>query len=77
MPAPHGVNINFSECARYKLAVKPKKGDAILFHRWAVGVITAADLASHRSLLGGHHSSALHSIQASAGDASTPHNLHC
>ena len=33
LPAPNGSNPTFSECARHNLAVKPKKGDAILFHR--------------------------------------------
>eukprot|EP00798_Chlamydomonas_sp_ICE-L_P022154 gene22154-29216_t len=32
IPAPAGVNANFSDCAKYHLAVKPKKGDAIMFH---------------------------------------------
>eukprot|EP00798_Chlamydomonas_sp_ICE-L_P029778 gene29778-5239_t len=27
LPPPHGVNANFSDCAKYHLAVKPKKGD--------------------------------------------------
>lgn len=31
IPAPGGVNPTYSECGRYALAVKPKKGDAILF----------------------------------------------
>ncbi|GLI66473.1 hypothetical protein VaNZ11_010316 [Volvox africanus] len=30
--APGGENVGFSECARYHLAAKPKKGTAILFH---------------------------------------------
>ncbi|GIL57151.1 hypothetical protein Vafri_12453 [Volvox africanus] len=32
IPAPGGINSGFSECAKYNLAVKPRKGDAILFH---------------------------------------------
>ncbi|KAG2489490.1 hypothetical protein HYH03_011943 [Edaphochlamys debaryana] len=32
IPAPGGENVGFSECARYHLAAKPKKGTAILFH---------------------------------------------
>lgn len=32
VPSPTGVNPEFSDCARYALAVKPRKGDAILFH---------------------------------------------
>lgn len=33
IPAPGGRNPDtFSECARYHLAVKPKKGTAVLFH---------------------------------------------
>eukprot|EP00884_Botryococcus_braunii_P009280 jgi/Botrbrau1/18353/Bobra.0179s0078.1 len=32
VPAPNGINEGFSECARYTLAAKPRKGDAILFH---------------------------------------------
>jgi len=32
VPSPHGINPQFSDCAKYALAVKPKKGDAILFH---------------------------------------------
>lgn len=32
IPAPGGENPGFSECARYHLAAKPRKGDAILFH---------------------------------------------
>jgi prolyl 4-hydroxylase len=32
IPAPNGINPDFSDCAKYSLAVKPKKGDAILFH---------------------------------------------
>lgn len=32
IPAPGGVNEGFSECAKYHLAAKPIKGDAILFH---------------------------------------------
>lgn len=32
IPAPNGINPQFSDCARHALAVKPKKGDAILFH---------------------------------------------
>jgi prolyl 4-hydroxylase len=27
IPAPHGVNAGFSECARHNLAVRPRKGD--------------------------------------------------
>ncbi len=34
VPPPGGINPLFSDCAKYALAVKPKKGDAILFHRW-------------------------------------------
>ncbi|KAG2448896.1 hypothetical protein HYH02_006244 [Chlamydomonas schloesseri] len=30
--APGGENVGFSECARYHLAAKPRKGTAILFH---------------------------------------------
>ncbi len=30
--APGGENAGFSECARYHLAAKPRKGTAILFH---------------------------------------------
>lgn len=37
IPAPNGINPGFSECAKYSLAVKPKKGDAILFHSEKVG----------------------------------------
>lgn len=32
VPSPKGTNPEFSECARNSLAVKPRKGDAILFH---------------------------------------------
>ena len=33
VPAPNGDNgPEFSECARYNLAAKPKKGNAVLFH---------------------------------------------
>jgi ectoine hydroxylase-related dioxygenase (phytanoyl-CoA dioxygenase family) len=32
IPAPGGENIGFSECARKHLAVRPRKGDAVLFH---------------------------------------------
>jgi prolyl 4-hydroxylase len=32
IPAPGGENVGFSECARKHLAVKPRKGDAVLFH---------------------------------------------
>lgn len=32
IPAPGGENVGFSECARYHLAAKPKKGAAVLFH---------------------------------------------
>ncbi|MEW5313966.1 MAG: hypothetical protein WDW38_005496 [Sanguina aurantia] len=32
IPSPHGINANNSECARYSLAVKPRKGDALFFH---------------------------------------------
>lgn len=32
IPAPGGVNEGFSDCAKYHLAAKPKKGTAILFH---------------------------------------------
>ncbi|KAG1662717.1 hypothetical protein FOA52_014583 [Chlamydomonas sp. UWO 241] len=32
VPAPGGINPSYSDCAKYNLAVKPKKGDAILFH---------------------------------------------
>lgn len=32
IPAPHGVNMGMSECAKYNLAYKPRKGDALLFH---------------------------------------------
>ena len=33
IPAPGGDNgPNYSECARYHLAAKPKKGTAVLFH---------------------------------------------
>ena len=33
IPAPGGKNDDsFSECARYHLAAKPKKGTAVLFH---------------------------------------------
>eukprot|EP00198_Chlamydomonas_reinhardtii_P003475 XP_001692811.1 predicted protein [Chlamydomonas reinhardtii] len=32
IPAPNGINVGFSECAKYNLAVKPHKGDALLFH---------------------------------------------
>lgn len=32
LPAPGGENPTLSECARYNLAVKPRKGDALLFH---------------------------------------------
>ncbi|GFR44355.1 hypothetical protein Agub_g5574, partial [Astrephomene gubernaculifera] len=32
LPAPNGINPGFSECAKYHLAVKPRKGDAIMFH---------------------------------------------
>ncbi len=33
VPAPNGDNgPEFSECARYHLAAKPKKGNAVLFH---------------------------------------------
>jgi hypothetical protein len=32
IPAPGGENAGFSECARKHLAVKPRKGDAVLFH---------------------------------------------
>ena len=33
IPAPGGRNDDtFSECARYHLAAKPKKGTAVLFH---------------------------------------------
>jgi hypothetical protein len=31
-PLRQGENLGFSECARYHLAVKPKKGTAVLFH---------------------------------------------
>lgn len=33
LPAPGGENAGFSECARYNLAARPRKGDALLFHR--------------------------------------------
>mmetsp|Transcript_23212 Transcript_23212/g.59286 ORF Transcript_23212/g.59286 Transcript_23212/m.59286 type:complete len:349 (-) Transcript_23212:555-1601(-) len=32
IPAPGGENVGFSECARYHLAAKPIKGNAVLFH---------------------------------------------
>ncbi|WIA30952.1 hypothetical protein OEZ86_001000 [Tetradesmus obliquus] len=32
IPAPGGENVGFSECARKHLAVRPRKGDAVLFH---------------------------------------------
>lgn len=32
IPAPGGENVGFSECARYHLAAKPRRGDAVLFH---------------------------------------------
>lgn len=32
IPAPGGVNEGFSDCAKHVLAVKPRKGDAVLFH---------------------------------------------
>lgn len=32
LPAPGGENKGFSECARYHLAARPRKGDAVLFH---------------------------------------------
>ena len=32
IPAPGGENPGFSDCARYHLAARPRKGDAILFH---------------------------------------------
>lgn len=32
IPAPGGQNEGFSECAKYHLAAKPIKGDAVLFH---------------------------------------------
>ncbi|KAG2492260.1 hypothetical protein HYH03_009500 [Edaphochlamys debaryana] len=32
IPAPNGINVGFTECAKYNLAVKPAKGDALLFH---------------------------------------------
>jgi len=32
IPAPGGENPGFTECARYHLAARPRKGDAILFH---------------------------------------------
>ncbi|KAL6758810.1 hypothetical protein V8C86DRAFT_2585919 [Haematococcus lacustris] len=32
LPAPGGSNPQLSDCARHALAVRPRKGDAILFH---------------------------------------------
>ncbi|KAJ9515740.1 hypothetical protein QJQ45_002624 [Haematococcus lacustris] len=32
LPAPGGSNPHLSDCARHALAVRPRKGDAILFH---------------------------------------------
>lgn len=48
VPAPNGTNPNFSICARNNLAVKPKKGDAILFH----SMLTASPELEERSMHG-------------------------
>lgn len=32
IPAPNGVNEGYSDCAKHVLAVKPRKGDALLFY---------------------------------------------
>eukprot|EP00798_Chlamydomonas_sp_ICE-L_P022113 gene22112-29172_t len=47
VPAPHGQNANFSDCAKYNLAVKPKKGDAILFHSMKPGSGKLEDRSMH------------------------------
>ncbi|PNH03801.1 Prolyl 4-hydroxylase subunit alpha-2 [Tetrabaena socialis] len=37
IPAPNGINNGFSACAKHHLAVKPRKGDALLFHSMKPG----------------------------------------
>lgn len=47
IPAPHGINADFSECAKHSLAVKPRKGTALLFHSMRRGTGELEERSMH------------------------------
>jgi hypothetical protein len=85
LPAPGGENVGYSECARYNLAVKPRKGDALLFHRSVAACVPVCvrapllHLASLRraSCLPGALLTALHGAARAQQQRSSAHGSWC